>query len=199
MTTLEKIGTRVRRVRLALILFALFMTIAFGGVIGFMVQDRDKYKEDVARNSARLDEEQRKRELLEQGLEKANERLDRHDLAPVPIPPGLDEGEIQEPEDQDPEVQERERQDPERQQGEEQDPEEQEEETQEPEIQDPEVDDPDPNSSLSYDVRTEGCAAADGEYISSVQPSWERSDGTLTLVLTCTVRPFPPIIPEAQP
>jgi hypothetical protein len=101
------------------------------------------------------------------------------------------DGERQEAEAQDGERQEAEEQEAEAQDEEEQEAEEQEAEVQEDEVQDAERDDPDPNSALDFQVRDE-CEPAPGEAVTDVDLAWERSPGTVTLVLTCSAAAPPP-------
>lgn len=104
--------------------------------------------------------------------------------------------ESQQAETQDEELQQDEEQEAEEQEAEVQDEEEQEPENQEPEeqeaeVQDEEVDDPDPNSQLNFQVDDQ-CNPAPGETITDVSASWQRSPGTITLVLSCAVAPAQP-------
>lgn len=124
--------------------------------------------------------------------------------------PEVQEDERQQPEHQETERQQRERQqverqdrefqnpdinDLERQEAEQQDPEIDDPDPDDPETQDPEVDDPDPNdpdpddpdpnSALDFAVDDQ-CNPPAGEFVTDVGASWQRSPGTVTLVLTCT-------------
>lgn len=93
----------------------------------------------------------------------------------------IQQDEVDQPEPDDPEVDQPEPDDP--------DPD-------DPEQQDPEVDDPDPNSALNFAV-DDSCNPPAGEFITDVSASWQRSPGTVTLVLTCTSAVVPP--PGNQP
>jgi hypothetical protein len=177
----------------------------------------------------RLSDEDREgdvdRAALRRAFDEANSRLADAGEEPVEVPdgvttdaevddPDLNDPDLNDPDPNDPDPNDPDPNDPERQNaevdngdpndaevqdGEVQDAEVDDPDPDDPENQDPEQDDPDPNSALNFAV-SDSCSPPSGEFVTSVDLTVQRDEGTVTYVLTCTsgVIPFPGNSPGNQ-